>query len=100
MTVKVKSNTAQLVVPTSIRRRAGIKAGDRVEFKVSGGIINIIPKLPAADGEYTTAQRRAIDLQLEEAKKGPYHGPFETADDAVKFLRQEIRKRKAGKIKS
>ncbi len=51
MTVIVKNSTADLVVPSSIRRRAGLKAGDQVEFKVSGGIINIIPKLPDADEE-------------------------------------------------
>jgi AbrB family looped-hinge helix DNA binding protein len=99
MTTTVKEKN-QLVVPPSVQRRAGIKTGDRLEFKVSGGIINIIPKLPPADDEYTPAQRRAIDAQLEEAQKGPYHGPFETADAAVRFLRQEIRKRKTGKSRT
>ena len=100
MTITVKKNTTDLVVPSSIRRQAGIKAGDQVEFKVSGGIINIIPKLPAADDEYTPAQRRAIDAELREAEKGPYYGPFETADAAVKFLNREIRKRKSNKRKT
>ena len=45
MTITVKNKTS-LVVPPSVRRRAGIKPGDRLEFKVSGGIINIIPKPP------------------------------------------------------
>ena len=93
MTTTVKDKN-RLIVPPSIQRRAGIKTGDRLEFKVSGGIINIIPKLPSADDEYTPAQRRAIDAQLDEASKGPYYGPFETADDAVKFLRREIHRRK------
>jgi hypothetical protein len=75
-----------------VRRRARIKAGAQLEFKVSGGIINIIPKVPSADNEYTPAQRRAIDAQLVEAAKGPYCGPFETAEAAIKFLRREIRK--------
>jgi AbrB family looped-hinge helix DNA binding protein len=100
MTVTIKNTTSDLVVPSSIRRRAGIKAGDRVEFKVSGGIINIIPKLPHADDEYTPAQRRLIDAQLAEAAKGPYYGPFDTAEAAAKFLRQEIRKRKTNKPKT
>jgi len=88
-----------IVVPESLRRRAGIKAGDRLEFRLSGGIINIIPELPSADDEYTPAQRRAIDTQLREAAKGPYYGPFDTADAAIKFLHQQIRKRKAGRTK-
>ena len=99
MTVTVKNKT-ELVVPQSVRRRAGIKPGDRLEFKVSGGIINIIPKLPTADDEYTSEQRRVIDAQLAEAAKGPYYGPFETADAAVKFLHEEIRKRKTNKLKT
>jgi bifunctional DNA-binding transcriptional regulator/antitoxin component of YhaV-PrlF toxin-antitoxin module len=56
MTVTVKRNTLGLVVPQSVRRRAGIKAGDWPEFNVSGGIVSIIPKLPSADDEYTPAR--------------------------------------------
>ena len=100
MTVTVKNNTAEIVIPASIRRRAGIKAGDRLEFKVSGGIINIIPKVPPADDEYTPAQRRVIDAQLDDAAKGPYYGPFDSADAAIKFLHREIRKRKAAQSKT
>ena len=85
MTVTVKSKD-DLVVPRSVRRQAGIKSGARVEFKVSGGIINIIPELPNADDEYTPTQRRAIDARLAEARKGHYYGPFKTADEAIAFL--------------
>jgi len=99
MTVVVKDKK-QLVVPPSVSRRAGIKPGDRVEFRVSGGIISIIPMLPSAADEYTPADRKAVDAQLKQAAKGPYYGPFETADSAIKFLRQEIRKRKADKTKT
>ncbi len=87
------------MVPKSVRRRAGIKPGDRLEFKVSVGIINIIPKLPSADDEYTPEQRRVIDAQLAEAAKGPYYGPFDTADAAIRFVHQEIRKRKGSTSK-
>jgi AbrB family looped-hinge helix DNA binding protein len=44
MTVTLKPKT-EITVPRSIRRRAGIKPGDRVEFSVSGRVINISPKL-------------------------------------------------------
>jgi bifunctional DNA-binding transcriptional regulator/antitoxin component of YhaV-PrlF toxin-antitoxin module len=43
MTVTVKSISTGLVVPPSVRRQAGIKAGDRLEFKVSDGVITIAP---------------------------------------------------------
>ena len=77
-----------------MRRRAGLKSRDRVQFKVSGGIINVIPDLPMADDEYTPAQRRGIDARLAEARKGPYYGPFTTADEVIVFLHREIRNRK------
>ena len=99
MTVIVKSKD-ELVVPRSVRRRAGIKSGDRVKFKVSGGIINIIPELPTTDDEYTPAERRVIDARLAEARRGPYYGPFKTAGHAVAFLRKENRNRKAAKTKT
>jgi AbrB family looped-hinge helix DNA binding protein len=95
MTVTVKKNTVDLVVPSRVRRQAGIKTGDRLEFKVSGGIISIIPKLPSADDEYAPAQRRSIDAQLAEAKKSPSHGPFDSPEAALAYLNREIRKRKA-----
>src|ERR1700730_16125761 len=44
MTVTLKPKT-EITVPKSIRRKAGIKTGDRFEFSVSGRVINIIPKL-------------------------------------------------------
>jgi len=94
MTVTVKNKT-ELVVPRSVRRRAGIKSGDRIEFKVSGGIINIIPQLPSAGDEYTPAQRRVIDAQLAEAQKGPFHGPFNTAGEMIAHIKGELKKRAA-----
>jgi AbrB family looped-hinge helix DNA binding protein len=44
MTVTLKPKT-EITVPKSIRRKAGFKPGDRVEFKVSDKIITIVPKL-------------------------------------------------------
>jgi bifunctional DNA-binding transcriptional regulator/antitoxin component of YhaV-PrlF toxin-antitoxin module len=96
MTVTVKSKDL-LVVPPSVQRRARLKAGDRLEFKVSGGVITIVPKLPSSEDEYTPEQRRAVDARLARARKGPYYGPFNTPDEAVKFLRKEMRSRKTGK---
>src|SRR4051812_11165899 len=84
MTVTVKSRTS-IAVPPQLQRQAGFKPGDRVEFRVSGGVINIIPELPTADDEYTPKQRRAIDAQLAEGladvTAGRTAGPFRTADE-------------------
>ncbi len=101
MTVIVK-NAGELVVPRSIRRQAGIKSGDRLEFRVSGGVINIVHKSAAttriaADNEYTPAQRRKLDAELRSARKGPFHGPFDTADAMIAHMETALKKRSASR---
>lgn len=96
MTIAIKNNNkTPLVVPTSVRRRAGFKSGQEIEFKASGGVITILPKLPSADDEYTSEQRRTIDAQLRAAEKGPFHGPFENASEAIAYMKRELKKRAA-----
>lgn len=99
MTVTVKK---RVVVPASVQRRAHIKAGDRLEFKVSGGVITIMPKLPSAESEYSPEQRRMIDARIaegmEDYRKGRSHGPF-AAEDAVKFLTSQLKHRPAKSLK-
>ena len=97
MTITV-TEEAGLVVPPSVRRQAGIKTGDRVEFKVSGGVIAILPKLPTAVDEYTPEQRRMINARLDEAEKGPFYGPF-TAKEAAAFLRETLKAGRPAKPK-
>ena len=98
MTTIVKGKTS-IVVPSAVRRLAGIKRGDRLEFKVSGGIISILPKLPTADDEYTPAQRRIIDARLAKAdddiRQGRAYGPFATADEMIGSMKAELKKRAA-----
>jgi bifunctional DNA-binding transcriptional regulator/antitoxin component of YhaV-PrlF toxin-antitoxin module len=48
MTVTVNKKTA-LVVPPSVQRLAGIRNGDRLEFKVSARMITIVPAKPPAE---------------------------------------------------
>ena len=98
MTTVVKKKIP-IVVPDVLRRQAGIKAGDRLEFKLSGGIINIIPELPSADDEYTPEQRRTIDAQLADGladiKAGRTFGPFNTVDEMIASMKRELKKRAA-----
>jgi hypothetical protein len=90
MTLALRNKTP-LVVPPAIQRRAGLIA-DQVEFRAAGGVITITAKLPAADDEYTPAQRRAIDVRLDAARKSSTHGPF-TAAQATEFLKREMKVR-------
>jgi bifunctional DNA-binding transcriptional regulator/antitoxin component of YhaV-PrlF toxin-antitoxin module len=95
MTVIVKSKTP-LVVPLAIRREAGLKTGQEIEFKVSGGVISIRPKLPTAEDKYTPEQRRIVDAQLAEGladvRAGRVHGPFATHGEFIASLHAEAKK--------
>lgn len=95
MTVTVKNKTP-LVVPMAVRRKAGLRSGQEIEFKVTGGVINIIPKHPPMDDEYTPEQRRVIDAQLaaglDDIKQGRTFGPFESHQEMLEFLHGQVKK--------
>jgi hypothetical protein len=54
-----------------------------------------LPQLPSADGEYTPEQRRGIDAQLDEAEKGPFQGPFNTAEEMIADMKSQLKRRAA-----
>ena len=99
MTLVVNEKTRQLF-PPSVRRRAGLKIGDELEVKVSGGVITMLPKLPSAADEYTPEQRRAISARLDEAEKGPNHGPFKSGEEVAEYLKKFKVQRRAKTTKT
>ena len=95
MTVILKNKTP-LVVPPAIRREAGFKSGQEIEFRASGGVITIAPKLPSANDEYTAEQRRILTAQLAEGladiKAGRVRGPFATHKEFIASLHEQAGK--------
>jgi len=93
MTITLKEKTP-LVVPPTVQRQAGIKAGDRVQFRVARGVITILATpQPAADKEeYSPDQRRAVKAQLaeslEDVRAGRVYGPFATMAELERSLRR------------
>jgi len=105
MTVAVKNNNkTPLVVPPAVRRKAGFRSGQEIEFRASGGVITILPKLPSADDEYTPAQRRAIDARLakadEDIRAGRVYGPFNSAEEMATSIEANIKKLRVAKQKA
>jgi bifunctional DNA-binding transcriptional regulator/antitoxin component of YhaV-PrlF toxin-antitoxin module len=103
-TVIVKSKTP-IVVPPSVRRQAGLKSGDKLEFRVSGRVITILPNAPESDDEYTPAQRKAIDRGIAQSEReyagGRSYGPFGRAAEVIASLDSNLRRRaRARKRKS
>jgi bifunctional DNA-binding transcriptional regulator/antitoxin component of YhaV-PrlF toxin-antitoxin module len=74
----VKPKT-ELVVPSSLRRQAGIKTGDRLEFKVSPGTITITASQPAYIP--TKAELAAIRKGEAAIDSGDYVTLTELSDD-------------------
>lgn len=99
MTVAIKNdNKTPLVVPPALRRKAGFKSGQELEIKASGGVITILPKLPAGDDEYTPEERRIIDARLAEGladiKAGRTFGPFDSADEMIAHMKAQLAKKR------
>jgi len=86
--VKVKTKY-QVTLPTDIRRKAGLAVGDLLEAKIEGKKITLTPK---------SIIDRGLAESLEDFKKGRYYGPFDSAEDMIRSLRQRP-KRKVQKSK-
>jgi bifunctional DNA-binding transcriptional regulator/antitoxin component of YhaV-PrlF toxin-antitoxin module len=72
MTVVVKSKTP-LTVPDKVRRRAGFKPGDRVEFRVSHGVVTILTKdfgAETADDTLTAEEAKKVRHALKQIRAG------------------------------
>jgi bifunctional DNA-binding transcriptional regulator/antitoxin component of YhaV-PrlF toxin-antitoxin module len=76
----VVADGEDLIVPPRVRRQAGIKAGEKLEFKVSRGL----------------EQRRFIDREiakgLEDIKTGRTYGPFHTVEEMAASSEATIQK--------
>jgi len=72
MTATVKPKTP-LTVPDAVRRRAGFKPGDEVEFKASRGVVTILTRRRArhdADDILTPAEARKVRHALRQVREG------------------------------
>src|SRR5689334_11070490 len=88
---KATSRQTQLVVPSTIRRRAGIRAGDPVEFKTARGVITIIAKEPAARRRaYTPTKAELLGIQAgrRDIKNGEYVSLAQLTDELASRSRQ------------
>ena len=85
MTTIVKNKT-EVVVPRSIRRQAGIKAGDQLEFKASSGMITIM----ALERAYKPTKAEAAAIRKGEAEIA--RGEFVTFNELLHDLDNRHRK--------
>jgi len=72
MTVVVKDKKP-LTVPDTVRRRAGFQTGDRVEFRVSHGVVTILAKdlgAETADDTLTAEEAKKVRHALKQVREG------------------------------
>jgi bifunctional DNA-binding transcriptional regulator/antitoxin component of YhaV-PrlF toxin-antitoxin module len=82
----IVKNKAEVVVPRSIRRQAGIKAGDQLEFRASSRRITITARQPA----YGPTKAEATAIRKGEAEIA--RGEFVTLNDLLHDLDNPRRK--------
>ena len=80
----------QVVIPTKVRKEAGIKVGDLLEVKVERGKVVFTPK---------SLLDRRIAEGLEDIRKGRVSGPFDSGEEMIAAIlgkgRMYSRKRKS-----
>ena len=91
MTTIVKSK-AELVVPRSVRRQAGIKLGDRIEFKASSRTITIT----ALEKTYKPTKAEVAAIRRGEAAYA--RGEFVTLDELFNDMEHRRRKSSSKKL--
>jgi AbrB family looped-hinge helix DNA binding protein len=80
----------QVIIPKELFEKLHLEVGDYLEAKLEGEKIVYIPKkLVDRDEWYWSEEgQRAIGEALEEIEGGKAIGPFETAEEAVRELKQ------------
>ena len=77
MEIVTVKNKFQIVIPQHVRELAHIEIGDLLEASVEDGKITFTPK---------SLVDRHIAEGLEDARAGRTHGPYATAEDAMRAL--------------
>lgn len=82
--VRMKPN-GQVTLPSTLRKRAGLSAGDLLEAKLGKG------------GKITLTPKSLLDLHIEEGlediTKGRTYGPFDTAEKMIESLQRNMKER-------
>lgn len=80
--VRVKDKF-QVTIPSALRKRARIEVGDLIDATVQD------------DGEIRMRAKSVVDRALAEAEedfqKGRTHGPFDTAEEMIAALHENVR---------
>ena len=78
----------QVTLPSSVRKRARLAVGDRLDARVEGKKITLTPK---------SVIDRELGLALQDVRKGRLSPTFTTAAEGIQWLNAEAKKRRSKK---
>jgi len=73
----------QVTLPSSLRQQVGLKVGDLLDVKEDKGKIILTPQ---------SIMDKRLAESIADFKAGRSYGPFDTADEAIKFLHSKNRR--------
>ena len=82
----------QVVIPKKIHDKLGLAPGDYLEVEVERGKVVMTPKALV-----DKPLEKRLTEGIEDLRAGRSHGPFDSAKEAVRFLRTEAKRRKKTK---
>jgi antitoxin MazE len=81
----------QITIPAEITKRLGLKAGEELELVESEKTLVLVPRKHIPKDQqwyYTDEWQKMMQEAFEEVKQGKLIGPFDTAEEAIRALKE------------
>jgi AbrB family looped-hinge helix DNA binding protein len=81
----------QITIPAETAKRLGLKAGEELELVESEKAILLVPRKHIPKDQqwyYTDEWQQMMQEAFEEVKQGKLIGPFDTAEEAIRALKE------------
>jgi AbrB family looped-hinge helix DNA binding protein len=81
----------QVTIPVQTIKRLGLKAGEELELVESEKAIVLVPRKHIPKDQrwyYTEEWQQMMQEAFEEVKQGKLIGPFDTAEEAIRALKE------------
>jgi antitoxin MazE len=81
----------QITIPAQITKRLGLKAGEELELVESEKTLVLVPRKHIPKDQewyYTDEWQKMMQEAFEEVKQGKLIGPFDTAQEAIRALKE------------
>ena len=92
MSIITIKNKYQIVIPVKVRKKAGLSVGDFLKVRVEKKGEIIFSAQTVVDREKLAHLPKGIREGLEDVRMGRTYGPFNTADELVTSLKQNIKR--------